>query len=203
MLLASAGALLATSDVEHPVYRFEKSSDGPRAVLSVSQPNARFLLRVRVDALGPEQVDTRESALATVHGTIASSTDTNAGAGGGPSASAGAGTDAGSGGTSPFVSVRFGESEQASDAIAALTSFNLARPLHFSGDCAKPDQGAACQAELELDFDLTSPSALKADESLSIEWSVDFEARAFKPNGGSDVTSEAPWTIEIVELSEP
>jgi len=199
MIVASAGALLATSDVKHPVYEFEKSNDGPRATLTASRLHAGYLVRVRVNTLGPEQVDSTESAIATVHGTIASRINANAGA----DAGADAGIDAGAGGTSRFVTVRFREPEQASDAAAALTSFELSRPLHFSGDCATPDHGVPCEAALELEFELTQPSALQAGESLNIDWSVDFESRAFRPNGGSDETSAAPWTVEFVELSEP
>jgi len=195
MIVGSAGALLATSDVKHPVYKFEKSNDGPRASLTASKPHAGYLMRVRVNTLGPEQVDSTESAIATVHGTIASSANANAGAD--------AGSDAGSGETSRFVTVRFREPEQASDAAAALTSFNLSRPLHFSGDCATPDQGAPCEAELELEFELKQASVLQAGESLTIDWSVDFESRAFRPNSDRDETSEAPWTVEFVELSKP
>src|SRR3954452_19279037 len=96
MIVASAGALLATSAIEQPVYSFEKSSDGPSAMLSLSEPRARYLLRLRVNARGPEQVDTTESARATVHGTIVSSASANAGAS--------ADADAGAGGASAFVS---------------------------------------------------------------------------------------------------
>jgi hypothetical protein len=102
------------------------------------------------------------------------------------------------------VRVRLGTSAQASNTVSALTSFQLSRPLHFSGNCAAPDRGAPCQAELELELDLEQPSALPAEGSLSIDWSVDFESRAFKPKtGGSDELIAAPWTIQIVGVETP
>jgi len=196
MIAGSAIALLATSDPDkHAIYSFETSSDGPRVALSASEPQARYLLRARVIALGPDRVDTTESPLATVHGSISSDQGTG-------------GTDGGAGGTdggaSPFVRVRLGTSAQASNTVSALTSFQLSRPLHFSGNCAAPDRGAPCQAELELELDLEQPSALPAEGSLSIDWSVDFESRAFKPKtGGSDELIAAPWTIQIVGVETP
>ena len=199
MIVASAGALLATSDVEHPTYNFEVSSEGPRATLSASAPQTHYLVRARVTALGPKDVDTTESALAKVHGTISASASA-------PGNDAGAGpTSAGASGTvdgaSPFVQVRFGAEGQGSNAVTALTSFQLSRPLQFTGNCAQPEQGTPCQAELELDFALTQLNALPADSTLSIAWSVDFEARAFKPKdaGNADERLAAPWTIELVQ----
>jgi hypothetical protein len=198
MIAASASALLATSDPDkHAIFSFETTSDGPRATLSASEPQARYLVRARVTALGPDRVDTTESALATVHGFITSNV-------GSIGADSGAGAGATADGASPFVRVRFGTSAQASDTVSALTSFQLSRPLHFTGNCAAPDQGTPCQAEIELDLDLEQPSALPANGSLSIDWSVDFESRGFKPTaGGSDQTIPAPWTLEIVGVGAP
>ena len=208
MIVASAAALLATSDPDESwVYIFKTSSDGPHATLSVSAPQARYLVRARVTALGPEQVDTTESGRATVHGTITSNTNatgdggaSNSGMGDGGASNGGA-----SNGASPFVRVSFGSSAQASDSVSALSSFQLSRPLQFTGNCAQPDRDSPCQAELELDLDLLRTSALPADGSLSIDWSVDFESRAFKSKdeSGKDETLEAPWTVEIVELEKP
>jgi len=195
MIAASAGALLATSDPAdpHSMYSFEKSSDGPRATLSASKPRARYLVRVRVTELGPEQVDTTESALATVHGTISTSTSTSTTADGGTAE-----------GGSPFVHVSFGTSAQASDSLSALTSFQIARPLRFTGNCGQPEQDSSCQAEIELDLDLERTSALPADGSASVDWAVDFESRALKPQeSGKDETLEPPWIVEITEIVEP
>jgi len=199
MIVASAGALLATSAPHYAVYRFEASSDGPRATLTASKARASYLVRVRVTALGPEGVDTRESALATVHGTITSSGNPSGDPSGNPSGNGGSNV-----GTSPFVQVRFHTPGQASDGIAVLTSFQLPQSLFFSGDCAKPGEGTPCEAEVQLDFDLKQPSALAADGSLSIDWSVDFESRAFRSNDAKDdETLAAPWSLEIVEIVEP
>jgi len=202
MIVASAAALLATSDPDkHSLYRFEMSSEGPRATLSASVPHAQYLVRVRVLALGPEQIDTSSSALATVHGAITS--NASAASGGEFSDSASAGTNAGSAidAALPTVRVSFGASAPTSDAVFAQTSFQLSRSLLFSGNCARPDQGAPCQAETELHFDLERPNALPDLGSVSIDWSIDFESRTFKPKlGGSDEKVAAPWIVEFIEI---
>ena len=198
MIAASAAALLATSAPDkNAVYIFKMSSDGPRATLTASKPQARYLVRARVTARGPEQVDTTESAQATVHGTITA--NTNAMADGG--ATNGGATN----GASPFVHVSFGSTPQVSSSVSALSGFQLARPLQFTGNCAQPNQDAPCQAELELDLTLAQTSALANDGSLSIAWTVDFESRAFKSKDahGDDELVDAPWTVEIVELGKP
>ena len=198
MIAASAAALLATSAPDkNAVYIFKMSSDGPRATLTASKPQARYLVRTRVTARGPEQVDTTESAQATVHGTITA--NTNAMADGG--ATNGGATN----GASPFVHVSFGSTPQVSSSVSALSGFQLARPLQFTGNCAQPNQDAPCQAELELDLTLAQTSALANDGSLSIAWTVDFESRAFKSKDahGDDELVDAPWTVEIVELGKP
>jgi hypothetical protein len=183
MIVASAGALLATSDDKHPIYKFETSSDGPRATLSASEPQARYLVRARVTALGPKGIDSTNSAAAIVHGTI--------------SASASAIGD----GARPLLLVRLSSAGLAGDAVSVLGSFQLSRAMRFTGDCAKPTEGTPCQAEFELHLELAQPSTVPADGSLSIAWSVDFEARTFKPKGESmnDEELAAPWTIEIVQ----
>ncbi|MEI9940108.1 MAG: hypothetical protein WDO69_23045 [Pseudomonadota bacterium] len=190
MIVASAGALLATSDpAKQTLYSFQKSSDGQHTTLSASTSHARYLVRASVTALGTEQIDTTNSASATVQGTITSDGDAGA------SASASA---------SPFVHVSFGASTQSSDEVSARTSFQLSRQLRFTGNCAQPDQGTPCKTELELDLDLIQPDALPIDGNVSIDWAVDFESRTFEVKSGApDVESEAPWTIEIVELTEP
>ena len=198
MIAASAAALLATSAPDkNAVYIFKMSSDGPRATLTASKPQARYLVRARVTARGPEQVDTTESAQATVHGTITA--NTNAMADGG--ATNGGATNS----ASPFVHVSFGSTPQVSSSVSALSGFQLARPLQFTGNCAQPNQDAPCQAELELDLTLAQTSALANDGSLSIAWTVDFESRAFKSKDahGDDELVDAPWTVEIVELGKP
>ncbi len=184
MIVASAGALLATSDPDdaRAQYSFEKSSAGPASTLSANKPQARYLVRVHVTGLGPEDTDTTESALATVHGTIV--------------ASANATVDS----SSPFVAASFGSSAQSGDAISALSSFQLSRPLRFTGNCQTPAEGTPCEAESTLEFDIERPSALSAEGSVSVTWTVDFASRAFKPSsGGSGVAIELPWTLEIVE----
>lgn len=204
MVMASAAALLATSDPEkHSLYRFQTSSDGPRATLSARLPQVHYRVRVRVLALGPEGIDTTSSALATVHGAITSNAS-EASSGGGPgSASAGldSGSDADS--TRPTVRVSFGSSTPASDAVFAQTSFQLSRSLVFAGDCARPAGGSPCQAEVELDFDLQRAGTLVESGSVDVDWSIDFESRAFKPQaGGSDEKLAAPWTVELVEIGD-
>jgi hypothetical protein len=89
-----------------------------------------------------------------------------------------------------------------SDQVSALTSFQVSRSLWFTGNCTEPDRGTPCQAELELDLNLEQPDALLADDSVSIDWSVAFEARAFA-SGDRNTPIEAPWTVEIIELTEP
>jgi len=188
MIIASAAALLATSDPNsYHRYIFEAASDGQRTTLTQSAPHARYLLRVRATALGPEEVDTTSGASATAHGTISTSAE----------------------GVSPFVRVRFGASGQASntvssDAVSALTTFQLSRPLRFTGNCSEPDQGTPCQAELDLSLELEQPSSLPADASVSIEWSVDLESTVSKvAEKDSDESLAAPWTIELFPLTEP
>src|SRR6187402_1485922 len=188
MIAASAAALLATSAPDkNAVYIFKMSSDGPRATLTASKPQARYLVRTRVTARGPEQVDTTESAQATVHGTITANTNamadggaTNGGATNGGATNGGATNGGATNGASPFVHVSFGSTPQVSSSVSALSGFQLARPLQFTGNCAQPNQDAPCQAELELDLTLAQTSALANDGSLSIAWTVDFESRAFK-----------------------
>jgi len=184
MVIASAGALLATSPPDRGgAYQFEATSEGQRTTLTAAKPQARYLVRARVTALGPEGVDTTSSAAATVHGTISATS---------------------SEGSSPFVRARFGASGQMSDAVTALVSFQLSRPLRFMGNCVDLEQSPACQTELELELALEQPSLLTAEESVNISWSVDFESRFFKPSGKDGNESlAAPWTIEIVELTTP
>ena len=137
-----------------------------------------------------------------MHGTITA--NTNAMADGG--ATNGGATNGGAtNGASPFVHVSFGSTPQVSSSVSALSGFQLARPLQFTGNCAQPNQDAPCQAELELDLTLAQTSALANDGSLSIAWTVDFESRAFKSKDahGDDELVDAPWTVEIVELGKP
>jgi len=194
MIVASAAALLATSDPDQlEVYRFETSSDGPRTTLTASVPRARYLVRARVIALGPANSDSTESALATVHGSIAPSANANTtGDGGSPSVRASFGTKTST-----------GSATQSDDAVSALHGFLLSHPPRFSGNCSEPDHGAPCQAELELDLGLEAPSALPVDASIDIDWTVHFESRVFKKGGDADELIAAPWTIEIVELNAP
>ena|SRR6478735_773022 len=218
MIAASAAALLATSAPdEKAVYIFKTSSDGPRATLSASKPQSRYLVRARVTALGPEQVDTTQASHATLHGTITANTNatadagatnggaTNDGATNGGATNGGATNGGATNGASPFVRVSFGSTAQGSDSVSALSSFELARRLTFTGNCAQPNQDTPCQAEIELDLTLAQTSTLPNDESLSIDWTVNFESRAHKSKDayGEDELVDAPWTIEIVELGNP
>lgn len=177
-----AGVALTAASCADPekrsVYRFEKSSEGPSPRLTSSEPKSHYLVRAQVTALGPEKANTTDTALATARGALTpSTTDKDA---------------------RPYVDVQFGAEGQASDAVTTKTGFQLARPIRFTGNCAQPGQGAACQAEIELDFDLDRVSELAEGESVSVDWSVDFESRTFKVEaGGSDEEVEAPWTVEI------
>ena len=183
MIVASASALLVTSDPNDAkqVTVFEKSSDGPRTTLSAGVPSKRYLIRLRVDALGPDRRNSVDSAEATVHGTIT------------PNALA---TDNGG---SPFVRARYGAVGQTPDERSVLTSFQFARPLAFSGNCSEPTQGTPCQAEVELDLTLERPDALPSGASVSVDWTIDGEGRAYQSNAGNGDPLEAPWTIEISE----
>jgi len=184
MTIASAGALLATSSDQPPSYLFKASSDQTAVKLDGAKRQARFLVRARVNALGPEGADSTGLARATVEGTIT------------PNASAIAN------GASPFVRVRLGGQGEVSNALSALTRFRLASALSFTGNCAHPgeDPNQPCQAELQLELSLEQPSALPADGSLEIELSAEAESSADKPSGkGFDEEVPAPWTLELVE----
>ncbi len=183
MVVASAGALLATSAPVENMYNFEVASEEWRTTLTPSAPAARYLVRAQVTALGPEGVDTTRTALATVHAVVSANADT----------------------PRPFVRVRLGEPGNANASLAsAESSLRLAQPLRFTGNCADPGKDTPCTAELELDFDFEHPSALSADAIVSIGWTIDFESTVPKPKGGEGQESlAAPWTIEIDTIAEP
>jgi len=188
-LTLAVTALLATSCADpekRSVYRFEKSSEGPLVTLTANEPRARYLARAVVLALGPDRANTTDTALATVQGLISSS------------------ETAATAAQRPFVRVAFGAEGQARDAATVQTGFQLARPLRFAGNCSAPGEGTPCDAEIELDFALDQPSALSESERVSVAWSVDFESRTFKAEGGGgDEPVEAPWTVEVSEAGEP
>ena len=185
MIIASAGALLATSDDHPPDFEFKVSSKIATTALSADKPQAHYLLRAHVTALGPENAD---STVGSPNANLTSSIHAN------PSARAP--------NASAFVNVNFGTPGDAKDPLSALTTFARGSSLSFTGNCAHPDeaQDDPCLGALELDFELAQPSTLTADGNLIIDWSVDFESRVPKPSGkGLFESVDAPWTIEVLE----
>ena len=177
MVLASSVGLLATSEVRGPQFHFQTTIDGPLATLSQAAPSAKFLVTIRVDALGPAHSDTTTArANAQVRGSIVP-------------------TETPTGG-SPFVEAQVtGRANAGSPPLSALTQFDLGQPLSFSGDCANPSKLTPCQASFV--FELTRDDGGTRGGVLGVDWAVTFEGSAKKDSGTDEGPSPPPWTIEV------
>jgi hypothetical protein len=172
VLVVAAFALLATTAPEEYVYSFMKNVDGPGVELTAEAPRASFLVRARAVGLSPERSRTTDVALAGINGQImATGVDTAAVA---------------------LVNIRLSGVSR----LNVATSFDTSEELIFSGNCDELDDSSPCEAVLGVDFERTDGGT--AGGSLSVDWSIKFNATAAKKDEPNAGPLELPWVIEVL-----
>jgi hypothetical protein len=179
MIVASTAALLATSNPAPVQYTFETSVAGPPTVLSAAMPRAKYLIEVIATALAPEEGDTTLDARVHLHGDIAASAAPT--------------------GAQPFVSLSVSDASAVNDAgrapISALTYFDVSNGLLFSGNCAHPETGAPCRAQLFVE--LTRDDEGAQGGTLTVAWTATFDAETSKQAGSNVGPAAPPWKITV------
>lgn len=171
-MFAAAFAVIATSTDAEYTYEFVHRPEVPLIELTGEAPERTVRLRVRVDAMGPDGVDSTQSALAKFTGTIDVS-----------------GLDAGN---RPFVQIQAGTDGPSS----VLTTFDRSVPLEFSGDCTLADASAPCSTELPIRFARDDAGARGG--SVRVAWQMKLEAIIAKSDEPDRGPMEPPWTVEVL-----
>jgi hypothetical protein len=177
-LLASTAALLATTRAGPPemppetIYRFERGADGEAFDLTQDKPTASFLVTLRALELGPENVQSTESAGVTLSAFLTRLDEDM--------------------GNQPSATVRLGQAKpEVFDTAVAVS-----QSLLFEGTCEKPAENAPCQAAFTVDFARTDDGAVPV--ALHIEWSLDLHGSGKVSSDNEDQSGlGAPWSVEI------
>ncbi len=170
MLVATALALIATS--EPPIYfdSYETSVAAPHAVLTLTEPRARFEVRIRAEDL----LAATGGAVAAVRGSVVE-----------PSAD------------SSFVRVTIDDGWPTSS-TEFLTSFSRGAQPVFTGDCRELDPSSPCEGSFVVTFERSSGAERSAPSE--IEWNIDVSARIPKDDGPDRGPLPLPWQVEVTPL---
>lgn len=171
-LTASALALLATSapNVPYRSYAFERSVAGEAVSLTREQPSALFVITIRADSLGPDDVVSTDDATVRVRGDIVAR-DLE--------------------GETPAISVLAGSNQ-----LEARESFDTTLPLLFEGTCDAPAENAPCQASFTLQLARDDDGTRQG--SLEVEWSLELTSNGLVEGEGEDRTGlDPPWTVQV------
>ncbi len=174
VLLVSSLALVATTAPPSYDYQLTKTVDGPEALLTSDAPNVRYRVSIRATGRAPNGRSTTAGASGVVTGTIAMAGITDA----------------------PFVAASVSRDGVTPEGeLSALTSFTLATPLTFGGECKKPSETSPCTATFFVDF--ARDDGGDRGGSVVIDWKLSFDAEIEK-DGEPSKRGTLPWTVEIV-----
>ena len=171
-LMASTLALLATSPgtVPRKSYNFERSVTGESVELTSDQPGASFLVTIRVETLGPDDVQSTGDATVQITGRL---------------------TSTGVDGNMPFVSVHAGDRK-----LEVLQSFDTTSALNFEGTCDAPAENAPCQATFSVELSRNDDGTQGG--SVNVDWSFELTSRGELEGEGADESGlDPPWSVEI------
>jgi hypothetical protein len=178
MAILSTLGLIATSN-NSKVISYATSISGPETNLTNSEPRARFLVHVHVNALGPDNSDSTQNAFAGLTGKI---TPSEAFDGGSPSVDVGL-TDH----DNRRIDVPI---------VSAISEFQMSRQLSFTGKCWPPnDASAPCETQFDVVVGRSDWGAKGG--ALLVDWQLDFNASAGKQHGPDEGPVAPPWTIEV------
>lgn len=190
VVVASTAALLGTSDETSDVvdtshettYTFQrKGIQGGSVELTSDQARVTFYVNIHVDDLGPDGALSSDGATALVRGTTM-------------------GVDFEPGVATPAVNFKLSTPGNPSSSNSPIfTTYQQGVPLSFTGNCAKPMEGAACRTSFALELsridDGTFPGVVRVD------WSFDVSSRAVVIGNSTETStigpSDPPWTIEV------
>jgi hypothetical protein len=196
LIIASTVALLGTTETSSdPVptplpttqkatatYTFERTGiEGGSVDLTPAAPSATFFVNLRADTLGPHDVVTTDGATAIIDAVVKSSGFAE-------------------GATAPFVRFTLrslGTNGQVQQ--QALDHFVQSESLLFSGNCAQPAQGAACNANFALDISRLDSGADAG--TVHVDWTFDLKSSGLS-YGTTDTNTgpfDPPWTVEVVQ----
>lgn len=170
MLVATALALIATSEPPPHFDSYETSGMAPRAVLTLAAPRARFEVRIHAEDLLPATA----GALAVVRGSVVE-----------PAAD------------SSFVRVTIDDGRPTSS-IEFVTSFSTGAQPAFAGSCRELDPSSPCEGTFVVTFERSSGAERSAPSE--IEWHIDVSARIVKDDGPDRGPLPLPWQVEVKPL---
>ena len=170
MLVASALALVATSEPPYYSDFYEASVAAPSVVVSRDAPRARFEVRVRAEGVFPGT----GSAIAVVRGGSVQPTE-----------------------DSGFVRVKAGDQPGASS-IAFLTSFSTGTRFTFEGNCRELDPSSPCESSFVVTFERESDAG--RDGPTEIEWNIDVNFELRNDEDADRGPFPLPWLVEVRPL---